>query len=283
MGIITRSLARFRTDRENWESFKEHFWFVGHDGNALILVQLTYLLFVLWIGPRYMKNRKPFDLRWFVRIYNIFNMYLNFIIIRNLFIISNNFEYFFTCRAIESQSKNMIVESGPNLDLLIISRIIDLLDTVIFVLRKKQNQITFLHIYHHTVVPMSIFITGYLSVNIYCSFPLLTNSAIHFLMYGYYFLATFPSLTPHLWWKKYLTRLQIAQFIIGITYIVISWPLFVLNCPGDKPYGNLFINTISNLIFLYMFLRYYYRTYKEKRRANSIINQNNGKLSLKSR
>lgn len=28
----------------------------------------------------------------------------------------------------------------------------DLLDTVIFVLRKKQNQITFLHVYHHCAV-----------------------------------------------------------------------------------------------------------------------------------
>lgn len=32
-----------------------------------------------------------------------------------------------------------------------IAKLLDLLDTVFFVLRKKSNQITFLHIYHHTL------------------------------------------------------------------------------------------------------------------------------------
>jgi GNS1/SUR4 family len=31
-------------------------------------------------------------------------------------------------------------------------KIVDLLDTVFFILRKKNNQVTFLHIYHHAVM-----------------------------------------------------------------------------------------------------------------------------------
>ena len=41
-----------------------------------------------------------------------------------------------------------------------ISKVVDLLDTVFFVLRKKQNQVTFLHVYHHTVT--CLFSWGYL-------------------------------------------------------------------------------------------------------------------------
>lgn len=31
-------------------------------------------------------------------------------------------------------------------------KIVDLLDTIFFVLRKKNNQVTFLHIYHHAIM-----------------------------------------------------------------------------------------------------------------------------------
>lgn len=37
-------------------------------------------------------------------------------------------------------------------------KITELLDTIFFVLRKKQNQITFLHLYHHTLMPVCGFI-----------------------------------------------------------------------------------------------------------------------------
>lgn len=41
-----------------------------------------------------------------------------------------------------------------------ISKVVELLDTVFFVLRKKQAQVTFLHVYHHSVT--CLFSWGYL-------------------------------------------------------------------------------------------------------------------------
>lgn len=45
--------------------------------------------------------------------------------------------------------------------------------------------------------------------------PAMVNSAIHVLMYTYYGLSVFgPAVTKYLWWKKYLTILQlVSQFI----------------------------------------------------------------------
>lgn len=38
----------------------------------------------------------------------------------------------------------------------LIVKVIDLLDTIFFVLRKKQNQVTFLHVYHHTGMVVAV-------------------------------------------------------------------------------------------------------------------------------
>jgi hypothetical protein len=36
-----------------------------------------------------------------------------------------------------------------------VTKIVDLIDTIVFVLRKKPNQITFLHLFHHISMVMN--------------------------------------------------------------------------------------------------------------------------------
>ena len=37
------------------------------------------------------------------------------------------------------------------------------------------------------------------------------NSAVHVIMYGYYCLAAFgPHMQKYLWWKKYITKIQLV-------------------------------------------------------------------------
>ena len=45
------------------------------------------------------------------------------------------------------------------------------------------------------------------------------NSMVHVLMYSYYGLSAIgPSLQPYLWWKKYLTMIQLVSIFISILY-----------------------------------------------------------------
>lgn len=109
-------------------------------------------------------------------------------------------------------------------------KLIELLDTVFFVLRKKQNQVTFLHVYHHTMMPFAGFIgVKYVGGrrNNFSSFSLsnlnfdsgghttllgLINSFIHVIMYAYYMLAAMgPHMQKYLWWKRYLTVMQMVR------------------------------------------------------------------------
>lgn len=78
-----------------------------------------------------------------------------------------------------------------------------------FVLRKKQNQISTLHIYHHCVmiaIPWGVlkYYPGGQG-----SFTYMYNSFIHFIMYIYYLVA--PSKSQSVWWKKYVTTMQIVS------------------------------------------------------------------------
>ena len=90
-------------------------------------------------------------------------------------------------------------------------------DTVFFVLRKKNAQLTFLHVYHHSTM-FCLWWIGVKYVPGGSSFlGAMCNCYVHVLMYSYYFLAACgPSVRKWLWWKKYLTMMQMAQFCFAL-------------------------------------------------------------------
>lgn len=90
----------------------------------------------------------------------------------------------------------------------------EMLDTIFFILRHSWRQVSFLHIYHHSSITLvtGLFLTLDASGDLYL--PALLNSGIHVLMYSHYFLSSFEALKPHVWWRPYLTSLQLAQFAV---------------------------------------------------------------------
>lgn len=108
-----------------------------------------------------------------------------------------------------------------------LAKMTELLDTVFFVLRKKNNQVTFLHIYHHTAMPMiSWGCTKYFPGG-HGIFIGTINSFVHIIMYTYYMLAAMgPQYQKYLWWKKYITTLQM---VMGLSY-KFSGAYFRLKC-----------------------------------------------------
>ena len=97
-----------------------------------------------------MEKRPAFELRTPLIIYNIFQ------------IILSGWMTYESCRLAWFNGYSLVCQpvdysnSKESLQLLMIgycfyiSKIVDFLDTVFFILRKKDNQITFLHLYHHT-------------------------------------------------------------------------------------------------------------------------------------
>lgn len=133
---------------------------------------------------------------------------------------------------------------------------------VLFVLRKKQNHVSFLHVYHHSF----IFIASYM----YCRFVPgghalmlgLWNTFIHAVMYFYFFLTVYrPDLTRNANWKKYITILQMVQF----AYLAIHFGLPVLfDYDCNIPKFWLWLPMIQNIFMLLLFSDFYVRAYRKE-------------------
>lgn len=88
----------------------------------------------------------------------------------------------------------------------------DLLDTVFFVLRKKTNQITFLHIYHHSMMALTSYYCTKNFVMGHVALMPIINMFVHSIMYTYYLMTAIkPKLKQNMWWKKHITQVQLVR------------------------------------------------------------------------
>ena len=131
-----------------------------------------------------------------------------------------------------------------------LTKIYELLDTVFMILRHKQRQISFLHVYHHS----SMIILSDVVYHLY-PYPAFTvylalNSMVHVVLYSYYGLsALYPDNPPQ--WKKFLTQFQILQFLIDMVHAIIGY-LYHGFCIYGPFYG---------ITMIYLFSNFYYHAY----------------------
>lgn len=89
---------------------------------------------------------------------------------------------------------------------------------------------------------------------------------VHAIMYSYYFLTAFkPELKNSIWWKKYITQLQIAQFaFLSIFFLHV---FLGENCSYPKVISC--IAFIQNLCMMALFGDFYVRVYVKEKRKQS--------------
>jgi len=140
-----------------------------------------------------------------------------------------------------------------------LSKIYEFIDTIILCL--KQKKLIFLHVYHHIITLWLcwVMIDDRMSIQWFCA---AANMFIHVFMYYFY---ACQSLGINIWWKKYLTTLQILQFIFD-EFGNASWAYYVVfekkNCSGTW-FGFWFgMGVIFS--FLVLFINFFKKTYSGK-------------------
>ncbi|CAH1401245.1 unnamed protein product [Nezara viridula] len=233
----------------------------------LPVVLLCYFLVVKAFGPKWMKDKKPFVLREVIMVYNLSqvlaNAYLLYLALSYWgFDILRSWNH--VCNPItetigfdlKNQYRFMEVMHYYH-----ITKIVDLLDTVFFVLRKKESQITTLHLFHHSTMVVNSWLTMTpLREQVSALFGVL-NLIVHVFMYTYYFLAGFgPKVQKYLWWKKHLTRMQLVQFVLMLAILA---KMKLIQCQCSPWFWSLWAFNIS--VYFGLFLNFYISSYNKKR------------------
>ena len=132
------------------------------------------------------------------------------------------------------------------------NKYVELADTAFMVLRKKYDQVTTLHVYHHLLLLWSWFMVINIAPGSDAYFGALINSLTHIFLYGYYTLALLNVECP---WKIGLTSLQILQFVVCSVHAMFC--MFRSDYPRELLYLDLFVQ--SNMLIL--FGRFFCNTY----------------------
>lgn len=133
---------------------------------------------------------------------------------------------------------------------------------VFIVLKKKNSQLSFLHCYHHFwILSGAYMMAKWLPGGSMCMLGIV-NTFVHSIMYFYYFLTAFkPELKTSIWWKKYITQVQLAQFaFLSVFFLRI---ILTENCSYSKFFS--WVVFIQSFFMLSLFGDFYIRVYVKQK------------------
>ena len=137
-----------------------------------------------------------------------------------------------------------------------VSKLVELMDTVYMLLRHKQKQMSFLHVWHHSSMALLADYAYHHATWPAVIVIVALNSAVHVVMYGYYGLTAVYPLHAFTW-KKRITQLQMAQFIIGIFFALY----------GYFHYGFCIYSILYGVVMLILFSNFYYHAFVRRQKS----------------
>ncbi|CAG5102334.1 Similar to AAEL008004: Elongation of very long chain fatty acids protein AAEL008004 (Aedes aegypti) [Cotesia congregata] len=235
-------------------------WFMMSSPLPTLAICICYGYFSKVMGPKLMENRKPFSLKRTMIIYNLFQVIFSAWLFYEGLASGWWNDYSFRCQPVDYSTNPKALRMAGSSWWYYISKFTELLDTLFFVLRKKNNQISALHVIHHGIMPLSTWVGVKFIPGGHSTFFGLLNTFVHIVMYGYYLLAALgPRVKPYLWWKKYLTALQITQFVLIMIH---AFQLLFIKCDYPKAFAGWI--GLHAILFFFLFKSFYEESYTKK-------------------
>lgn len=232
----------------------------------------VYLFFVLKWGPKFMEKRKPMGLHNVIKCYNLLQVAIcSYIAVKSYYhTFGQGYSWF--CEPVNYSATNYhAVEITKAAHLYFLTKVIDLLDTVFFVLKKKQTHVSFLHVYHHAGMVLLAWIGMKYVGGGHSVFMGTLNSFVHVIMYLYYYLTSVDNKYKQSFWKKYITQLQMVQF--GL--MALHWLALLISPDCGYPKWFAFFMLPQNFFIFILFYDFYRKAYNKKPESTVTVDENN--------
>ncbi|CAL4156238.1 unnamed protein product, partial [Meganyctiphanes norvegica] len=241
---------------------RQNTWIMMQSSSAILVLSLVFIFGVTVWGPWVMRNRQPVKgLKNVMIMYNVLQVVYNCYVFYLMCVGGWINGYSLTCQQCDYSNNPQAITMLHGAYWYYISKFIDLLDTVFFVMNKKYEHVSLLHVIHHSVMPVNTFFVIRYMPGGHSTFIGLLNSFVHIVMYFYYCVAAMgPRFRKFLWWKRYLTKLQLSQFIAVILH---SSQLAFIDCPIDASMTRFLLAT--TYMFLFLFSDFYIKAYLSKK------------------
>jgi len=252
--------------------------FEGHDATKKVWIEgpiygTVIYLSAVFFGPKIMENRKPFEITSYMFVYNLYQCLMNLVcVLTAIYILFSNshfrsdiqlWENVYLPKPWGNRSQKGI--EGFSIALVIWvhynNKYFELLDTLWMILRKKNEQVSFLHVYHHVLLIWAWWYCCWVGLGGDCYFGATVNSFIHIIMYGYYTGALLKYDLKSI--KKNITNCQMVQFACVLCHSI--YVCNYRNVPIELPLAQGFV--MVNM--LYLFREFSNKEYAEKKKKEA--------------
>lgn len=223
------------------------------------VIAVPLYLIMVFYGPKLMKNREPFDLRWAMILWNFGLASLSCFMFWGMVGPVFSFVYHRGFYELICMPYGELYIGPPFfcIWLFALSKYAELFDTAFHILRKRT--VIFLHWYHHTTVLVYTWFSLVILTPPGAIFGVV-NAGVHCIMYYYYFLHACGR-RPN--WGILVTIVQLSQMVVGIG-TASTWSYYYLTgvlCPMDHPNAYMLSSIVLYGSYFALFLQFFINRY----------------------